>query len=1011
MNWIPFRQLTKHFSAMIPVFQLRITRRGLHWMRFCYRSYGTCRFPKMLALLGPWLALFGLIISFESSLAAQQIDFASQIRPILNQHCIACHGPDEAHRAADLRLDSHDAATEYAIVPGDPDESEVIRRITSDDDDDRMPPPEHSRLSSEEQTLLKTWIREGAHYAAHWAFEKPSKATIPQTRLDDWAYNEIDRFIALKLDSLQLTPSKQADSHRLIRRLSLDLTGLPPRADHLQRMANNPTRETYESIVDELLASSVYGEHWAAMWLDLARYADTIGYTEDSERIIWPWRDWVIQALNQNMPYDQFTIEQIAGDLLPDATHTQRLATAFHRNTLSNNEGGTIDEEFRTIAVKDRINTTVNVWMGLTMRCAECHTHKYDPISIEEYYQFYDFFNQTEDADRQDEEPRMNYFPSDQLALQEELKRQIDVLNEKISQTRRPWMELVPTQATSRQNATLEISDDHSISLLGEVPDTDDWSIELDLPPGQYFGLRLEVLPDAKARGWVGRASSGNFILSHLAAALSSGAEDDGWKNIPLSEATADFNQAGYDIESTIGEPAAEKGWAVAGAPGGFRESRMAIFSFAQPIENEHPSTVRVQLGFRSQKWVKHLFSRFRITVIEVDQPVQKYRDHQFDPPARERVELERRLREVSTPVKVPIMKERAADQKRATHVMNRGSYLSPAEQVSAAVLSAFHPVPDDAPMNRLGIAQWLIDSQNPLTARVAVNRFWSRLFGRGIVETEEDFGLQGTMPTHPELLDWLAVDFQENGWNVKRLLKQMVMSATYRQSNQASPALLEADPRNLYFARGPRIRLSAEIQRDQALSVSGLLSQKMYGPPVYPPNPIKVVRNAFAGDFVWQTNTDEDRYRRAIYTFHKRSQPHPLFETFDVATRQVCSFRRINTNTPLQSLMTLNDEAFVECAQQLARQMKMQSGDLSQQLRWGLVKGLCQPASEPRVQILAELVTQTINVYRNDIPSARQMAGVADSDNSISDDEIATLASLTVAANAILNLDVFLTN
>lgn len=758
--------------------------------------------------------LAGLLMMFAETniCVGQQVDFAKQIRPILSRHCLACHGPDEGHRESGLRLDTFAGASESAIIVGEPEASELILRVTTDDEDVRMPPAEHGkRLSTAEVDLLRAWIKAGAKYELHWAFSKPARSDPPQSPFSNWTFNEIDGFIAKRMEQQKLSPSVAAAPHRLIRRLALDLTGLPPRPQLVKRYADNPTVETYEQIVDQLLASSAYGEHWAAMWLDIARYADTTGYAEDRDRTIWPWRDWVIDAFNRNLPYDQFTVEQIAGDLLADPTDSQLLATAFHRNTLSNSEGGTSDEEFRTIAVKDRISTTVNVWMGLTMRCAECHTHKYDPISQTEYYQFLAFFNQTEDADRNDEQP------------------------------------------------TLAIH-----------------------PPGRE--TEIAALDDKIAALKLKKADSTDLLKKQIAQ-------------------------------------------------------------------------------------------------------LQQQKD---------------------AAIHVPIMRELPADQQRSTHVMVRGSYLNRGDEVESAVMNSFHSLPANAPANRLGVAHWLMSDENPLTARVTVNRFWSRIFGVGIVETEEDFGTQGSLPSHPDLLDWLAIDFREHGWDIKRLLKQMVMSATYRQSNKTTPEQLEKDPRNLMYSRGPRVRLRAEVVRDQALAVSGLLSKKMYGPPVYPPNPVKRTVNAFTGGKTWTVSPGEDRYRRAIYTYLKRSQPHPLFDTFDMATREVCNMRRIRTNTPLQSFMTLNDEVFMECARKLALQMKNHSEEVDKQLSFGLELALVRPAEQDQIQILQQLFDKTHRSFLADARAARQFAGIEE--DKTSPDALAELATLTVVANVILNLDSFLT-
>ncbi len=751
---------------------------------------------------------------------SQEVSFNQQIRPILSKNCISCHGPDEDHRGADLRLDIRDDAL-AAIEPADPDSSELFARIISDGDD-RMPPAEHAnQLRVEEIELIRRWIEQGASYEQHWSFVRPSKPVIPDPVFKDWGRNEIDRFVESKLSDKNLTPSSNGDPHRLIRRVALDLTGLPPTKETVARYAANPTDEAYEKIVDDLLDSADYGEHWAAMWMDIARYADTMGYAEDKKRDIWPWRDWVIRAFNDNRSWDEFTIEQIAGDLIPNATEDQKLATAFHRNTLSNTEGGTNDEEFRMIAVKDRISTTVNVWMGLTMRCAECHTHKYDPISQTEYYQFLDFFNQTVDSDKNDEKPHLEVYPASRAAQFREIDKQI---------------------------AELE--------------------------------MKIENAPKVS--------------------------------NEKAAEAVA---------------------------------------------------------------------------------------KKELDPMRRQLASL---LKKRNSPIRVPVLEERADKNRRETFVNIRGNFMAKGDKVEPAVPQAFNSLPDGAPRNRLGVAYWLVSKENPLTARATVNRFWASLFGIGIVETEEDLGTQGTPPVNQDLLDWLAVDFQENDWNVKRLLKQMVMSSAYRQDNRATSKHLKIDPRNRYLARGPRFRLTAEVVRDQALAVSGLLSKKQYGPPVYPTNPVKLVRNAFTGGTKWIASEGEDRYRRAVYTFLKRSSPHPLFETFDMASRTVCNMRRIRTNTPLQSFMTLNDETFIAAAKALSSTMA-EGESVEEQITIGLETALLHPAREDHLSVLVELYQETLVEYESDPTLAASLLGSEGA-------ELNRTAALVVVANVILNLDEFLT-
>lgn len=947
------------------------------------------------------------LLAFAMHSNAQEVNFNRQIRPILSKHCLACHGPDPEQREADLRLDQRDDAL-AVIEPGDTEASELVARIIADDDE-RMPPAEHGNaLTKTEIELIRKWVVQGAPYEKHWSFVPPVKPSLP--KLNDWeknwVRNEIDHFVAAKLAQLQLQPSSEADPPRLIRRVALDLTGLPPSAEMVERFVKRPTNETYGQIVDELLASPSYGEHWTAMWLDLARYADTIGYASDTNRIIWPWRDWVIKAFNSNMPYDEFTIEQIAGDLLPGATIDQKLATAFHRNTLNNSEGGTSDEEFRTIAVKDRISTTVNVWMGLTLRCAECHTHKYDPISQTEYYQFLDFFNQTLDEDKNDERPVLDVYPDGREDEFTRMDSEIAKLKKQLADAKPVWSTLTPTQAESRDGANLKIQSDSSIVSTGENPKHDEYAVTFQLPPGTHTGIRLEVLISPEHNGKLGRGPDGSFVLSQVRSTLETAKTT---KIVKYSQAAADFSQPKYDIQLIIRDTIDDKGWAVSHPKDGFHTNRTAVLSFETPIELTEPSEFKCYLTFESP-WEQRTIGLFRLSTTAVESPAEKYKKNQLEPL---RSRLETAIKNRKAPVRVPVMEERDPEQARKTHVMTRGSYLQPADLVNAAVFDAFQPLPENAQRNRLGVAQWLVADDNALTARVTVNRFWARIFGRGIVETEEDFGTQGTPPSNQELLDWIAVDFRENGWNVKQLLKQIVTSSTYRQTSVATAGRINVDPDNVFLSRGPRFRLRAEVIRDQALAVSGLLSPKKFGPPVYPPNPVKSVRSAFAGNTVWVESQGENRYRRAIYTYLKRSSPHPLFETFDMSTREVCNLRRIRTNTPLQSFMTLNDRTFIEAAQSLAAKMHLHSGPAESQIKHGLELALLRPGNSEQVAALTRLYTEMQASYVANPANADQLIDAIRNfgiDEETEKSKSAELAALTVVANVILNLDAFLT-
>ncbi len=725
------------------------------------------------------------------------IDFNRDIRPILSNRCFTCHGPDEATRTGGLRLDMRDDAIgpansgAHAIVPGSPEDSELLARVSTDFSFMRMPPAETGPgLTEEEIRLLHDWIEQGAPYAKHWSYVKPKRPPVPDLdamladlgredaeRLKDWPRNPIDHFVLEPMLSRSLAPVPEADRYALIRRVSLDLTGLPPDLDEVERFVNDTEPDAYERLVDRLLDQPSFGEHWARMWLDLARYADSAGYADDPPRTIWAYRDWVIRALNTNMPFDQFTIEQLAGDLLPEPSEDQLIATAFHRNTMTNNEGGTDDEEFRNVAVVDRVNTTMAVWMGTTVDCAQCHTHKYDPITHEEYFQLFAIFNQTEDADRRDESPVLK----------------LDERN-----------------------------------------------------------------------------------------------EDQG-------------------------------------------ESR--------------PAT------------------------------------------------------------SVPIIRELPEDQRRRTFVQLRGNFLELGDEVTEGVPSAFHPPPEDQPLNRLSLAHWLIDPQNPLTARVVANRYWEWLFGRGIVVTSEEFGSQGELPTHPELLDWLATELVRIGWDRKAFLRLLVTSATYRQSSQITEERAQVDPQNQWLSRGPRFRLSAEMVRDQALYVAGLLSPKMYGPPVNPPQPELGLTAAFGSGIDWETSTGEDRYRRGLYTSWRRSNPYPSMVAFDAPSREVCTVRRDRTNTPLQALVTLNDPVYIEAAQALARRMTAAGSTEAERVIYGFRLCLARPPNDEERQHLLDLHQQARQAFEEDPAAAEKLATVP-LGPAPEDADLIDLAAWTVVANVLLNLD-----
>ncbi len=979
------------------------------------------------------LAIFASLVPQVARADDRDVRFNDQIRPILSKHCIACHGPDEGDRQADLRLDNFDGATESAIVPGEADASDLIERIITDDVDLRMPPPDHApSLTAEEVDLLRRWIDGGAQYERHWSFAPPRLAPVPSRESlpsDARVQNEIDSFIIDRFVDQGLSQNPAAEPAALIRRVSLDLTGLPPTAHSgevraaIDRYLSEPNPVHFGEVVDRLLNSPGYGEHWAAVWLDIARYADTVGYSGDETRDIWPWRDWLIRSLQANQSYRDMSIDMLAGDLLPDATDEQRLATAFHRNTLSNNEGGTNDEEFRVIAIKDRLSTTLNAWMGLTVRCAECHSHKYDPISQIEYYQLLDFFNQTADADHRDDRPKLEFKPEVDPAVTARLDAKIKSLRKKQSDQPPLWNELKPVKMSSRNGSEFELQSDNSILATGKNPKIEEYAFTFEVPEGTTLrAIRLEALPNIKYDGNVGRAPEGAFILSQIRLTRHEGENEIA---MPFADAENDFNQVNQHAKTAIAETVesgGKKGWAVNHPVSGYKSRHEAIFELKEPLIAKSVTRFTVYL-LHDPPWPRLNMGCVRISACDIENAALKYRKNELDPINREINDL---IAESEAPVRVPIMEALPESGQREMFVMIRGNYQIHDERVSAKFPDAFPGHDDAADVDRLGLAKWLFEDDNPLTARVAVNRYWSRLMGIGLVETEEDFGTQGSPPSHPELLDFLAIQFRDGGWDVHELLKLIVMSASYQQSPATNQRAMQVDTRNRLLSRGPRIRLSAEVVRDQTLAVSGLLSSKVYGPPVYPPSPIKRVVNAFTGGMTWEESEGEDRYRRAIYTFLKRSSPHPLFETFDMSSREVCSMRRLRTNTPLQSFMTLNDVTFIEAARALADQMIASSAAgkypdeeamIADEIGFGLKQALYVPGDEQEIHTLQNLYLSSLSKYSSDIRLAaelvtdRQKTSDPTTLGDFERSRLARRASMTVVANVILNLDRFLNN
>ncbi|MBL9212871.1 MAG: DUF1553 domain-containing protein [Opitutaceae bacterium] len=1130
-------------------------------------------------------------------------DFNRDIRPILSDKCFRCHGPDEHDRKGGqngLRLDTAQGAREdlggggYAIVPGHPEKSELLTRVKSADEEEVMPPPKTGKaLSPREIDLLQRWIAGGASYAQHWSYEKPRAETPPAVRDQTWPRTPVDQFILARLEKEGLRPQPEADRAALARRVALDLTGLPPSIEEVDAFLADRGPDAYERFVDRQLAKPAYGEHWARAWLDLARYADSKGYADDQPRTIWKYRDYVIDAFNQNLPFDRFTIEQLAGDLLPEPTPAQLFATGFHRNTMNNTEGGTDDEEFRTVAVVDRVNTTLSVWMGTSIACAQCHTHKYDPLTQKEYFQLYAIFNQSEDADRNDEAPVLEFFTAEQQKQRAEWEAEVAALERKLTAGRSAhlaaarqwardfparveWRTPVPDTFKSETGALMQTAPDGTIFVeAGQKTDT--YTVAVPVPAGAgVSALRLESLPHDALPGKGAGGAKGNFVVTRVrvgikppepfrrarfirivspgkarilslaevqvfsggrniasdgvAAQVSTGEKadarraidggtdgdilngsvsqtgtaDDPWweldlgaeqplervliwgrrgeegtpmglrvtvldqerrpvferttrefprptntidladpRELPLARVATDFSQNGYEPAAVItdaeprGVPARKKaapkrGWAVGGAAG---KAHALLLEPQKPIVLQPGETLVVTIEQKSAT-ANATLNHFRLGYSTDPRAVEHVRtpaaelallqtaEADRDAAGHDRL-LEYYVRHVAPELAVerkrlavvsksiddltaytsPIMRELPADQRRTTHVQLRGNFRALGEEVTPGVPAAFPPLPAGAPANRLSLARWLVDENNPLTARVLANRMWEAVFGLGLVRTAEEFGSQGERPSHPELLDWLAVELVRTQWDLKRFLRLLVTSATYRQSAKVTPEVLAADPENRLLARGPRFRLTAEMVRDQALAVSGLLSAKTHGPSVRPFQPAFDLRAAFGSALDWTTSKGEDRFRRGLYTEWRRSSPYPSMVTFDAPNREVCTLVRNRSNTPLQALVTLNDPVYVEAAQALGRQMAAGIDSLEARLQAGFRRVLRRAPTSDETQHLVTLHQQALAHYTK-VPE-QAAAFVANPDLPMAAAVVpAELAAWTAVANVLLNLD-----
>ncbi len=1018
-----------------------------------------------------WSWLRGVVCSAAIAVGvgaqAAGVDFNGEIAPILIKRCSECHGPDK--QKGKLRLDSRSAALQGgesghpAVAPGHPEQSELIKRVLSADPDEVMP-PKGARLTPREVTGLRQWIQDGAVWPEgqkHWAFVRPERPPLPPVSREAWVKNEIDRFVLARLDKEGLSPQKEADRYTLARRVYLDLTGLPPAWADVEAFVRDASPNAYEKLVDRLLASNHYGEHMARGWLDLARYADSNGYQVDLARTIWPYRDWVINAFNRNERFDQFTIEQIAGDLLPNPTQEQLIATGFNRNTKINDEGGGDAEEYRVKAVKDRVTTVGTAWLGLTLNCAECHSHKYDPISNDEYYQFYAFFNNTTDGGNYSTAPTIDVpkpdlsesvsYVNDRLArveldlvtatnrLPEEQKRWEKMASKKGE----IWRVLNLTNVFSNGGSSYTNLPDGSVLGAGVNPIYDTITVDADTDLTGITAVLLEVLPDPSLpKNGPGRwGGSGNFILDEFSfAATPKFGPVPAETNLFFAKATADWEQLYYRAEHAI-DRNPKTGWAIGPR---FGERHFLIAELKNPAGYKGGS--RLSFRFDHYHGNSHCLGRFRISVTTEKDPEALWpvprdiRDVVETPAARrsperaaalaafyhsaspvvrnlerEKYRLEQRARELAAPKSSTlVIKERDADR-RQTYVQVRGDFLTRGKEVSAGVPAAFQPLPAGEPANRLALARWLVDPANPLTARVTVNRFWERCFGVGLVKTSEDFGRQGEPPSHPELLDWLATEFIRSGWDMKAMMKLIVTSAAYRQDAAADATRLEKDFYNRLLSRGPRFRLDAEAIRDQALAVSGLLNPKLGGPSVYPaqvPNlwkEIGFLRPEIGMD-EWPVSEGPDLYRRAVYTFWRRVCTYPTFATFDAPSREVCVSRRPRTNTPLQALAALNEPTLLEAARVFAQRILLEGGaSAEQQIDFAFRSCLGRPPAKAERARLLAFYEQQWKGFRRDSRSAEMLVRVGQADLPATLDA-RKLAAWMMVANVLFNLDETLT-
>ncbi len=1026
--------------------------------------------------------------------AEDKANFNRDVRPIFSDTCFQCHGPDESKRKAGLRLDTRETAVkpaesgDIAIVPGHPEQSELVKRLTAKDPDEVMPPAKlHKTIKPEQIEAIKKWIAQGAEYQGHWAFIKPERLPVPPVA-DKTAVvrNPVDNFILARLAREGLHQAPEADRQTLIRRAALDLTGIPPTPQEVAAFVADPSPNAYEKVIDRLLASPRYGERMAVPWLDFARYADSNGFQSDASRQMWNWRDWVINAFNRNEPFDQFTIEQLAGDLLPNATRDQIVATGFHRNARLNGEGGRIIEEWFAETVIDRVETTGMTWMGLTVGCCRCHDHKFDPITQKEFYQLFAFFNSGDengvlddfggaagtkrggnsrpvlDLPTPEEEAQMAKLEAAVQAAQQHVADAQKLLPQlqkewekkfaaELGEQVQAWQPLTPTEVKSSGGATFVRQEDGSWLASGKNAAHDTYTVTAPLPAGAFSGVLIEVFPDPSLPNQsLGRTTNGNFVLTGVEAEITSPSLSQQLV-ADFTRAEADYEQTGYAVKAIVEENAPKrpkvarggpkKGWGVDGNDPTKRLPRKAMFLSATPITVPPDATISVRLKHEST-YPNHNIGRFRLNTTSLPSaivtlnggntpetirlalaadaakrtPAQRaelakfYRANTDNPATRADAEVVAARKKVDefrgTIQNTMVMKE--LPQPRDAFILKRGEYDKKGDKVERGLPAAFPPMPAGAPMNRLGLAQWLVSPANPLTARVWVNRAWEKFFGVGLVRSTENLGSQAEWPSNPELLDWMATEFVRLKWDMKAMQKTLVMSATYRQSSKVTPQLVDRDPENRMLARGPRFRLPAEIIRDQALAVSGLLVERIGGPSVRPymPDGIWDETSKYGDLRGYKPDAGDGLYRRSLYTIWKRTASPPSMTMFDSPTREICTVKRSRTNTPLQALSLLNEKTFVEAARVLAQRMITEGGVTPEQrIAWGFQRVTCRPPRIQETAVLTAGLEKRLARFQQEPDAAVQLVAIGAS-KAAPAVNAAELAAYTLTANVLLNLD-----